>query len=195
MNNPQLIGISPFKNNFQLLSRLFLWSLWITALQGWKGSEKSSRTTAHVMPVAPGMSILVEYLGVVRLHISTNITSPLIFHSKHFSQWESSLRLSHNMCFSNFHPLVEPFGPQRQVYLFFYRTSLEKAESSLCTFHHLSPLNAPQFGQMSPVLKFRTGSGFLPKELLLESTLNFCPNYAAYPNQHNFLYSFIHQTL
>lgn len=106
MNNPQLIGISPFKNNFQLLSRLFLWSLWITALQGWKGSEKSSRTTAHVMPVAPGMSILVEYLGMVRLHISTNITSPLIFHSKHFSQWESSLRLSHNMCFSNFHTLV-----------------------------------------------------------------------------------------
>lgn len=73
------------------------------------------------MPVAPGMSILVEYSGVVRLHISTNITSLLVFHSKHFSQWESSLRLSHNKCSSNFHPLVvgQPFGATETGLLIF----------------------------------------------------------------------------
>lgn len=84
----------------------------ITELQGGKGPDKSSRSTAHLLPISSRISILDKYAGTVYINIPTNIISLCIFHSGQLIQWEISLILSHNMYSSNFHPVLlgQTFG-------------------------------------------------------------------------------------
>lgn len=109
MNNLYLIEIPRFKNNCQWFSGFFAWSLQNHWALGWEGPDKSSRTTGHLMAVSPLIASLPS-IQVLDDPPASSISTPFPF--REALSVRKRLILRHNMCSSNFHPLVlgQAFG-------------------------------------------------------------------------------------